>query len=357
MVEQRTAELHDAKERVEAILAGVGDGVVVTDLDGNIITTNEAFEQSSGYSAEELIGQSYTQLLLAQDDPGRLEEMQALVESGQVWRGDLVAHNKAGAPYDILSAIAPIRDRTGSIVGYVGSLRDITSQKELERLKDRFIADVSHELRTPITTICLYISLLEVAKPENRAQFLSILKEQSHLLKDLAEEVLDFKKLTLKNGAIDEVGRVNVNALVAEYVKMDLPVAQSAGLKLVFQPGEGLPEIWGDSKQLGRAVNNLLMNAIRYTRIGQVSVRTFREDGAVCVEVQDTGLGIDPEDLPHLFDRFYRGRNVRQTATGGSGLGLAIAKGIVELHGGSISVQSAVGKGSCFCIKLPLREE
>jgi signal transduction histidine kinase len=131
-------------------------------------------------------------------------------------------------------------------------------------------------------------------------------------------------------------------------------LAEASNLRLVYEPDLELPAVRGEENQLARVITNLVSNAIRYTFVGEVCVRTFTSNHRVCLEVKDTGIGIDAEDKPHLFERFYRGQRVRQSKIHGTGLGLAIVKEIVDLHEGWVTVQSEVGKGSTFQVWLPV---
>jgi signal transduction histidine kinase len=131
-------------------------------------------------------------------------------------------------------------------------------------------------------------------------------------------------------------------------------VAEDAGIKLIFEPDPDLPLIHAEQSQIARMVTNLVSNAIRYTTQGQVMLQTCYKNGMVGFIVQDTGVGVEPQDLPHIFERFYRGQNVRQSGIPGTGLGLAIVKEIVNLHEGTIEIESVVGKGTTFRIWLPL---
>ena len=154
-----------------------------------------------------------------------------------------------------------------------------------------------------------------------------------------------------------EFSAVDLNALTSEVIKVHLPLADHAGLALIFDPEKNLNPVRAEPNQLARVITNLMANAIRYTPNGSVCLHTFRDNGRVCLQVQDTGMGIDREDIPHLFERFYRGQKVRQSPIPGTGLGLAISKEIIDLHDGELEVESEPGKGSTFSVWLPVAEE
>jgi two-component system NtrC family sensor kinase len=356
-VKERTAELYDAKERVEAILASVGDGVVVTDLQGHIQRVNSAFEDQTGYPERELIGKDLSDLIASSTNADVLEEMTRALAEGHTWSGELVAETKHQEDYDVQLTMAPVRDQGGRIVSYVGSQRDITRQKELERLKDQFVSDVSHELRTPTTNIGLFLELLEDAPPERRKEYLRIVREQAQLVRKLVEDVLDLSRLAIGKTRKIEFTRVNLNEVTEQVVNAHLPMAEAAGLELRFVPETDLPCLFGEQNQLARLITNLVTNSVRYTLHGTVIVRTLQKNGCVSLSVEDSGIGIEPEDMPHLFDRFYRGKQVRQSKIHGTGLGLAIVKEIVDLHEGEIEIQSQVGKGSTFNVNFPILQQ
>ncbi len=356
-VEERTAELFNAKERVEAVLSSVADGVVVTDLEGNILTVNQAFEDQSGYPSEEVIGQPLYKLLNGQENQEKSLEIQASLERESRWGGELSTTRKGGRHYDVLLTIAPVRNQSGEIIGYVSSQRDITQYKELERLKDQFILEVSHELRTPVTNMGLFAELLERGKPEKKNEYMQVLKTEISQLMRMIDDILDLSRLEigkLKRTAFIEL---DLNLLTEQVVAAHSPLAEESGLDLIYEPGENLPIVCGEQNQIARVLTNLLSNAIRYTNDGYIIVRTYREDYGVWVEVRDTGIGIDDVDLPHLFERFYRGQKVSQSKIMGSGLGLAIVKEILDLHEGKIDWDSVNGEGSTFRVWFPESEK
>jgi two-component system, OmpR family, phosphate regulon sensor histidine kinase PhoR len=352
-VEERTEELHAAKVRVEAVLASVGDGVVVTDLNGSIITVNHAFETQSGFQAGELLGKQIYSLVNSQGDEIKTERLRSVLLRSEGWSGELTAQRKGGQEYDIQLTMAPVRNEAGEIMGYVGSQRDITQYKELERLKDNFILEVSHELRTPVTNMGLFVDLLEHGRPERRIEYQVILKNEIAQLSHMIEEVLALSRLEVGKHNKSTFSNLNLNLLAEQVVSAHCPAAEDNGLELRFEPQRDLPVIRGDPNQLSRVITNLVSNAIRYTPQGSISVRTFHHEGWVCLEVKDTGMGIDEEDFPHLFDRFFRGKKVSQSKIMGSGLGLAIVQEIVDIHHGRIELQSENDRGSTFQVWLP----
>lgn len=352
-VEERTAQLHAEKERVEAVLSSVGDGVIVTDLEGNILAVNDAFEEQSGYTEDEVIGKSLFFLLNGQQGTEKAAEIRRALQQAQDWSGELIAERKGGRQYDINLTIAPFRDQTGAILGFVGSQRDITQYKELERLKDQFILEVSHELRTPVTNMGLFAELLERGKPDKKQDYLNILKSEISQLMTMIEDILDLSRLEVGKYKRSAFTLVDLNLLVDQVVAAHCPLAEESGLELSFFPDGDIPRIMGDQNQIARVITNLLSNAIRYTPQGHVHVRSGFDEGYVWLEVEDTGIGIDEADFPHLFERFYRGQKVSQSKILGSGLGLAIVKEIMELHDGRITWKSEVGKGTTFRVWFP----
>jgi len=354
-VAERTEELHAAKERVEAILASVGEGVIVTDLNGNIVRVNTSFEAQSGYREDEIVGQNVWYFYEVDDPDELMSEMTEALKQGQTWVGELTGCRKYGAIFDAQVNFTPLRDENFQIVGYVGSQRDVTKQKDLDRLKDRLIFDVSHELRTPVTNLNLYVELLENSKPEKWPNYLKVLKSETGRLIELIESILDLSRLDMLKTRKVEFSPVDLNLLADQVMAAHRALAESVGLELVFEPDEGLPAIQGELNQLSRLITNLISNAIRYTPDGRICLRTSRDGDQVCLQVCDTGIGIDEEDQPHIFERFYRGRQVRQSKITGTGLGLAIVKEIVEIHSGKIEIISNLGKGSTFNIWIPIQ--
>ena len=227
---------------------------------------------------------------------------------------------------------------------------------ELDALKSKFVSDVSHELRTPISNLRIYLEMLEEARPEKRERYRAVLQEETRRLENLVRDILDLSRLEMGIISI-EMDWQKFNEVVEQVVVANQPRAEAKGLALTCDLGQNLPKIWADASQMNQAVSNLVANAINYTTDGEILVTTSfdPENQRIHLTVEDTGLGIEPEDLPHLFDRFYRGKHAGQSTIPGTGLGLAITKEIVDRHGGTIDVDSTLGKGTIFTLDLPVQ--
>ena len=226
--------------------------------------------------------------------------------------------------------------------------------QELDQLKSKFVSDVSHELRTPVTSLSLYAELLEYGKPEKREQYIKQIQTQTARLTQLVNDILNLSRLEM-GAEPPRLEAVDLNELISSVVETYQASAEAVGLDLTFTPDRSLPPVRGERNQLAQVVTNLVANAINYTPGGFVHLTTARADSVMaCVEVQDSGVGIDTDDIPRLFDRFYRGKQVITSTIRGTGLGLAIVKEIVDLHHGTIKVESRLGQGTTFRVSLPI---
>jgi signal transduction histidine kinase len=228
--------------------------------------------------------------------------------------------------------------------------------KSLDKLKSKFVSDVSHELRNPITNLTLYLELLEFAKPEKQPKYFSILRNQVRRLTSLVEEILTLSRL--ENQSYQHLYQpIDFNYLIQQVIVAHKPRAQNNQIKLFFQPTIPLPPVWGELNQITQIVTNLLDNALNYTAEGTITVTTdlLENDSEteIVLNVSDSGIGIPEEDLPYIFDRFYRGSQINRDNNMGTGLGLGIVNEIVALHNGRISVSSTPNQGSTFTVILP----
>ena len=242
--------------------------------------------------------------------------------------------------------------------GAVVAIHDITHLRALDRMKTKFISNVSHELRTPATSILLYAHLLRKGPQEEAQTYLGALEQEARHQARLIESILQLSRIDA--GRLDlSLQAVPLNDVVAEAVAAQQQIAIQHGLSLKFKPCEPSPQVNIDIQRLRQVIDNLLVNALHYTpQGGQVTVSTdrARAEGRswATVTVRDTGIGIPEDELPHIFERFYRGETPQRHQISGTGLGLPIARELIEMHGGHITVESREGEGSAFTVWLPL---
>ena len=223
---------------------------------------------------------------------------------------------------------------------------------ELDRLKSKFISDISHELRTPITNMNMYLDLLERGRPEKHERYRQILKQETTRLTQLVESIFDESR-QMGHLRQTQYAPVDLNHVVGEVLPVYEKQITDKQLVLNVDLDPHLPLVFGERSQLARVITNLLLNAINYTPEGSITVSTFSQAGNVHVQVEDTGVGIDREDLPHLFERFYRGRYASQSTIPGVGLGLGVVQEIVGLHHGRVNVFNRANGGAVFNVSFP----
>ncbi len=332
----RTTEIRSQKERTEAILRSVADAVLVLDLNGRLVLANPVAQRLlEGPRAGDLVAHI-----------GRLHAQGGVV-SEQLELGAMT-----------LQALASPVTQEDLAIGTVIVLRDITRLRELDRLKSQFVATVSHELRTPLANIKLYLSLLRKGREDRRDQYQQVLERETGRLSDMIEDLLDLSRLEGRPQVIEREP-VEVVPLLEQVVENLRPSFVAKGLRLGLE-GSHRVIVPINRNQVVRVLTNLLSNALQYTAPGGwVRVKLEPEEqingrAMMRVDVQDNGQGIAEEDLPYIFERFYRGQQARDSQVPGSGLGLAIVHDIVERHGGRVEAVSQLGEGSTFTVWLPL---
>jgi PAS domain S-box-containing protein len=261
----------------------------------------------------------------------------------------------------------PITDDRGEVYRIVGIVEDITERRLLEQQRmeltlerekvkflREFIGEVTHDLKSPLTTINLKIyALARTDDPVKRSVHLDELGQVSASMGKLIDNLMTLARLDSTREM--ELARVNVGEVIGNLCTTLRPQMEEKKLRLLLQFAEDTPLVQVDEDDLSRALGNLIENAVRYTPDGeQISIQTETQGGEILIRVSDTGVGIAPDELPHIFDRFYRAGNAHITNPGGSGLGLAIVKKIMEKHMGRIEISSEVGKGTTFTLYLPI---
>jgi signal transduction histidine kinase/CHASE3 domain sensor protein len=252
---------------------------------------------------------------------------------------------------------APVHDADGNLIGRIFSLREVTREREAERLKDEFVATVSHELRTPLTSIRGFVELLQAGEggtlsPDQR-RFLAVVDRNSERLLHLVGDLLLIAELDAQTLRLD-LEQLDLAEVAVDAVESARPSAEEAGLQLELFIDDA-PSVRGDRARLAQLADNLVSNAIKFTPSGGlVEVSAGSRDGHATLAVRDSGPGMSPEELEQLFQRFYRTSRAAAQQMPGTGLGLAISRAIAEAHGGTITVASREGQGTTFTLELPL---
>ncbi|MDX1995458.1 MAG: ATP-binding protein [bacterium] len=267
----------------------------------------------------------------------------------------------------LLTTKVPLHDHRGEIIGVVGITRDVTEIKaaeqqhtalmvERERINTlrELLSSLSHDLRTPLSVINSSLYLLEkLTDPEKQRDKLETIKQQTGLLERFINDILTISRLD--NETVFQKRPVSLHHLILEVARTFEPLAEEHGLTLEISLSEDDSLTLGDERQLHRALSNLVQNAVHYTpEGGHISLRAFEQGGWAVLEVEDTGIGIEADELPRIFDHFYRVDKARSMDKGGTGLGLAIVRRIVQMHDGEVQVESVPDQGSIFRVLLPL---
>jgi PAS domain S-box-containing protein len=355
-VAERTRELAEEKEKTEAILVSMADGLLVLDAENRILTANTVAEGMLDFRLSEARGQPIGEERLANPLWRRISGM---VERGAFTPSALIDLHDPTQPGGVLSIqalAARVREASGQVIGTVIALRDITAIKEVERMKARFMAGITHELKTPLSVIRLHTNNLRAYQTrlsaEKQGELLIGIQTQVKLLDQLLEDILELSRLDAGE-ARGERQPVSLVELGDEVVADMLPLAKSRLVTLLWAKPATDMTVLAERNQLKRMIRNLIDNAIKYTSAGgsvQLELAP-RDKNTVTIQVTDTGIGISPEHQSRIFDRFYRvdpSHNIP-----GTGLGLSIVKEIVTAHGGDIQVKSNLGAGTTFIVTLP----
>jgi len=343
-----------AQQTTEAAIDSLYDPVIVTDGEGCVTKLNPAAEEIFGSAIENAgkhVGEVARDARIAGAVAEALQSQRPVAGEGM---SSILPLAVAGSERAFRLRTTPMRDNENHLLGAVTLLEDITHLREIDRLKSEFIATASHELRTPLTSVQMGVHLLlEGAAGElndKQAEVLGACREDCERLDKLMRDLLDLSRIEAGESQ-PELMPIKARGLIVDEAEILRPQVEAKALSFgVDIPGD-LPLVMADRSQIERVVANLVINAIRYTRQGEIRISAELRGHYVAVAVSDTGEGIPSEYLPHIFDKFVQ---VPGAATGGAGLGLAICRLIVEAHGGQISVQSEIGHGSTFTFTLPV---
>lgn len=363
-------ELNQVANKSEIVINAIADGVIALNEQGTIQLINPAAQTIIGWSKQDAMGLDYHSLLKLSDNKGKelvpeLDPIQQVLHGhSSILNNDLMLTTQSGRQILLSLLVSPISNKRGA--GVIVVFRDITKEKAEERQQAEFISTASHEMRTPVAAIEGYLGLAlnpNTAVIDDKARlYLQKAHESAQHLGRLFQDLLDVSKA--------EDGRLKNNPSVVDMVAFTRDVvtgfqvkAKEKGLFLYFKPGENgeavsrtvSPVFYSnvDNDHLREVLSNLVENAIKYTKAGNVTVDIKGDANHVTVSVTDTGIGVPPEDLPHLFQKFYRVDNSDTREIGGTGLGLYLCRRLAEAMGGRVWAVSELGKGSTFNLEVP----
>lgn len=347
LVQRRTSE----RNEMAAVLAHMHDGIVITDSAGEITSLNPAAARLLGVSPERAQGRSLIEVARDHDLHAALRA--CLAQPGPSAHVEV----RLGAA-QVVATCTAVPPAAGQRVTGLVVLQDVTELRRLERARRDFIANISHELRTPLAAIKLLVETLETALTDDPAaapRFLQQMAVELDGMTQLVRELLELARIESGLVAL-QFAAVPVAPLLAGAADRLRALAERKQITLhVDPPDEALPPVRADAGRIEQVLLNLVHNAIKFTPPGgRVTLRAALHPAGVALCVEDSGMGIEPEDLPRVFERFYKGDKARAArGESGTGLGLAIAKHLVQTHGGRIWVTSPPGQGATFCCTLP----
>ncbi len=340
------------KDQLKAILSSMVEGVIIVSGDSRVVHISPNFYNMLEMRSKEPNGRYYWEVIRNASINDLLRE--ALASQKALRKEISILH-----PVETFFSmqISPVLDEQGALSSVVAVFHDITELKKYERLRSEFVANVSHELKTPLTSIKGFVETLKEGALDDRdhaLRFLDIIGKQTHRLENLVSDLLVLSSLESKEIKMS-LGVVDVGALLQAVVLMQKKhIDQNKHAVHVHVPG-GLPKVYADQGRLEQVFLNLLDNAVKFTPPGgHIDIDVCLEGDFVRVDIKDTGVGISPEHLPRVFERFYRVDKARSSDLGGTGLGLSIVKHIVSAHKGRVEVQSQIGSGSTFRVFLPV---
>ncbi len=378
--DQRTVELTSQLEQEQfksgVIFESITDGVMIISPEGVVQVINKSCADMLGWDRSEANNLDYRSLFNVEAEPDKFnpsdasDAITATVKTGKsVQQVSLIqTHHNKHIYVDIVASPVEIETKSGDeivkkLVGVVAVLRNVDAQKRQEQQRSDFISTASHEMRTPVASIQGFIELAlndKVATIDQKARdYLTKAHESTKHLGELFQDLLTASK-SEDGRLVNHPELINVVDFLMNVVEQTTPRAEAKGLKLSFEQQDlksqtvhPLMFINVDRERFTEIVSNLIENAIKYTEKGVITVGATVDDAGVIIRVSDTGVGIATEDIPHLFQKFYRTDNSITREVGGTGLGLYITKQIAEMMGGKVWVESTLGTGSTFYVKLP----
>ncbi|MDT7602548.1 MAG: hypothetical protein QOF61_545 [Acidobacteriota bacterium] len=363
--ELQTRAAADATEQHYRFLAeSIPQQVWTAQADGALDYVNRRALDYFAIGSREVLGWSWQRIVHPDDLADAIERWKHSVATGETYETEFRLRDGAGEYRWHLGRALPMRDAAGRVVKWFGTNTDIDDQKRLyrmaqeaNRMKDEFLAVVSHELRTPLTSIMGWAELMQLGMLDDagKRHAVEVIESSARAQAQLIGDLLDISRIISGKLRLS-VQPLDLRPVIEAAMDVVRPAAKARSLKLSARYDARATKVAGDPDRLQQVVWNLLSNAVKFTpEGGRVEVRVARVDSQSELVVADTGTGIDPKFLPYVFDRFRQGESHMTRAHGGLGLGLAIVRHLVELHGGTVAVESdGEGRGATFRIRLPL---
>jgi len=340
-------DLSTERNKLAAVLDTMADGVIMTDVEGDIVMTNPAAERLLKFSGESATGRHLIEVV---QDHEINEVFRAYIRTGQPQARQVEQTSRGRLLRVIVSGIS-YHDAVGALLIF----QDLTEVRRLQTVRQQFVGNISHELRTPLASIKAVVETLEegvVDDPRTARDFLGKIDIEVDRMAQLVRELAELSRI--ETGQIElKLAPIDLKGIIDQVMEELHHQAERKGVSMRKNVEPPLPLVNAEAERILQVLRNLIHNAIKFTpEGGRVEVSARAENGKVILSVIDTGAGIPPQDLPHVFERFYKADRARSSE--GTGLGLAIAKHLIKAHGGEIWAESEVDHGSIFSFSLPV---
>lgn len=355
--------VQNERDKVDAIIHSIGDGVFVVNSDMHIILINKIALAMCGYSEKESLEKDYKKILRfeKENDPdNKVYDLfvRRAISTGKIQEmsNHTVLVNRNGEKIPVSDSAAPLVGKNGKITGCVVVFRDVSKEREIDRMKTEFLSVASHQLRTPLGSMRWNLEMLlsgDAGKlSEEAKEILKDIYESDKRIIDLVNDLLNISRID-QGRVSDEPIKTDISDVISTAIKEMEPIAEKKQVEIKYIK-QSSPEIIIDAKRLREVIQNLLSNSVKYNKQkGKVEVVLKVDNGKVKISIQDTGMGIPKEDQNNIYAKFFRAQNAVKSETEGSGLGLFLVKSYIEGWGGKIDFESKEGEGSKFVITLP----
>ncbi len=350
-IKEKVRLISEGKNRLETVLASMTSGVIFINAKGQVDLVNPAAERFLSFTGKGSMGVVHDALI-------KHPELSAIIEQALDSCGTIESEIKIERQEETALQVitSPIRDNSGDCIGVVAVLHDITERRKVERMRKDFVGNVSHELKTPVTSIKGFTETLldgAINDPETSREFVEIIDKEADRLKRIIQDLLELSKIEGKQIQLNYRPE-DLNLIIKNTVHNLSGQIKSKNLKVNFNLPEKDMVASVDRDIVEQVLVNLVDNAVKYTpRGGEITVLVEEKENFVVIRVRDTGIGIPPEDIDRVFERFYRVDKTRSREQGGTGLGLSIVRHLVDIHGGTVGVNSKIGQGTEFFFTLP----